>query len=44
MGGAKCFHPLKGGVQKVLPCVKGGGAQKVLDPRFSHCVASPPRN
>ena len=23
-GGAKSVHPLKGGVQKVLPCLEGG--------------------
>ena len=31
-GGEKSFHSLKG----------GGGARKVLDPRFSHFVAPPP--
>ena len=25
----------------VLPCLDGGGAQKVSDPRFSHFVAPP---
>ena len=42
-GGAKSFHPLKGGgVQKVLPCLEGeggGGAQHVSDPQFSYFVA-----
>ena len=44
-GGTKTCHPLKGvGVegglwQKVLPCLeRGGGAQKVSDPQFSHYV------
>ena len=36
MGGAKSFHPIKRGAQKVLPCLKGGGAQNVSDPRFSY--------
>ena len=30
-GGAKSFHHLKGGAQKVLPCLEVGG-QKVSDP------------
>ena len=37
MWGAKSFHPLKGGTQKVLPCLEGG-LQKVSDLRF----CSPP--
>ena len=43
MGVAKCFYPLRRGVQKVLPCLEGG-TQKGSDPRFSHFVAPPPRN
>ena len=39
--GAKSFHSLKGGARKVLPCLEGGGAQKVSDPRFTHFVAPP---
>ena len=27
-GGAKSFHPLKGGAQKVVPCLEGGGGKK----------------
>ena len=27
-GGAKSFHSLKGGVQKVIPCLGGGGHKK----------------
>ena len=41
-GGRKRFKKKGGGgVQKVLPCLEGGGgrAQKVSDPRFSHFVA-----
>ena len=42
-GGAKRFHSSKGGGgQQVLPCLEGGGAQKVSDPRLSHFVAPPP--
>ena len=52
-GGAKIFHSLKGGgmksftlswggAQKVLPCLEGGGAQKVSDQRLSHFVAPLP--
>ena len=26
-------------MRKVLPCLEGGGVQKVLDPQFSHFVA-----
>ena len=37
-GGAKSFHPLKGGALKVLPCLRGGGAQNVSDLRCSHFV------
>ena len=41
-GVTKSSHSLKGGAQKVLPCLEGGGgAQKVSDPRFSHFVAPP---
>ena len=40
-GGTKSFQPFKGGAQKVLPCLEVG-AQKVLDPRFSHFVAPLP--
>ena len=41
-GGAKSFHPLKGGgAQKVLPCLEGGGA-KSFGPAISHFVAPPP--
>ena len=29
------------GAQKVLPCLEGGGAQKVSDLRFSHFVPPP---
>ena len=36
----KGFHSLKGGREKVLPCLEGG-AQKVSDPQFSHFVAPP---
>ena len=46
-GGPENFPLFKrGGARKVLPCLEGGGggAQKVLDPRFSHFVAPPPRN
>ena len=32
-----------GGAQKVLPCLEVGEAQQILDPRFSHFVAPPPR-
>ena len=31
-----------GRARKVLPCLERGGAQKVLDPLFSHFVAPPP--
>ena len=42
-GGAKSFHPLKGGGHnKLYPVLKGGGGQKVSDLRFSHFVASLP--
>ena len=27
-GGSKGFHPLKGGAQKALPCLEGGGGRK----------------
>ena len=40
--GTKYFLPLKPGGWggEELPCLEGGGgAQKVSDPRFSHCVA-----
>ena len=40
-GGAKSFHPVKGGTQKVLPCLEGG-RKKFLDPRFSDFVAPLP--
>ena len=30
-GGAKCFHPLKGVTQKVLPCLGGGGGGRAND-------------
>ena len=43
-GGVKSFHVLNGGVRKVLPCLEGGGAQKVSDMQFSHFVARPPCN
>ena len=35
MGGTNSFHPFKkkrGGGQKVLPCLEGGGGQNVSDP------------
>ena len=41
--GTKSFHPLKGGDRKSLTLFLGGGgggALKVLDPQFSHFVAS----
>ena len=41
-GDRKNFPLFKRGVQKVVSCLEGGGAQKVLDPRFSHFVAPPP--
>ena len=43
-GGREKFPLFKRGVgaQKVLPCLGGGGAQKVSDPRFSHFVVPPP--
>ena len=31
-GGTKSFHPLKGGTQKVLPCLEGGGVAKSSGP------------
>ena len=43
-GGWKKFPLFKTGAHKVLPCLDGGGAQKVLDPQFSHFVAPPPHN
>ena len=46
MGGAKSSHTNGGGGggggQKVYPVSRGGGAQTVSDPRFSHFVAPPP--
>ena len=42
-GGAKGFHSLKGRGRKMFhPVLRGGGAQKVSDPRFSHFVPPPP--
>ena len=43
-GGGKSFsHAVQGGggARKVLPCLEGGGAQKVSDSRFSYFVAPP---
>ena len=44
--GPNSFHPLKkrGGGQQFYLVLKGGGARKVSDPRFSHFVNPPPRN
>ena len=43
-GCAKKFLPFKRRVRKVLPCLEGGGAPKVLDLQFFHFVVPPPRN
>ena len=48
-GGTTSFHPFKGwwgeGTKSfTLSWGRGGGAQKVSDPRFSHFIAPPPRN
>ena len=47
-GGHKKFPPFKrgGGMNgfTLSQVGLGGGGQKVSDPRFSHFVASPPRN
>ena len=45
--GYKQFSPFKrgGGHENfTLSSVGGGGAQQVLDPQFSHFVATPPHN
>ena len=43
-GGAKSFHSLKGGAQKVLPCLEGGGGAKSFGPAFFPFYSPPPHN
>ena len=41
-GGAKCFHPLKGGTRKVLPCLEVGGGAKSFRPMILPFCSPPP--
>ena len=42
--GAKSFHSLKGGTQKVLPCLEGGGTKSFVPAIFQFCSPPPPCN